>query len=46
MTKLISDTYQDLLQQEHQSHEWGHTAEQYVGPIIEHARKLNGKYYA
>lgn len=35
---LISESYKQLLAQEHQNTAWGHTAEQYVDDILDYAR--------
>lgn len=41
MSNLISEEYADLLAQEHNSGQWGHTAQQYVQPITKYAQQLN-----
>lgn len=41
MSELISEEYQNMLHEEHQSSEWGHTAQQYIAPIVKYARELN-----
>lgn len=38
---LITEEYRKLLQHEHQTTEWGHTAEQYTSQIMHFAEKLN-----
>ena len=40
MNDLFSDDYADLLANEHNSGQWGHTAQQYVGPITKYAKLL------